>query len=76
MPSQPAFARAWLHQRATAASAVAEVERAELRRLTDAEALRLADALLGAVPIAEVEQARRTSSGFVEQQRLFSRARR
>jgi hypothetical protein len=63
-------------QRAAAARAVEDVERRELRALTDQEALRLADALLAAVPIEEASRQRREHSGLVEQQRLFARARR
>lgn len=46
----------------------------ELRRLTEEEAARIADDLLQLLPWLEDEPDR--GSGLVEQQRLFSRARR
>jgi len=72
----PEFAEAWLRQRERAAVEVAQVEDEELRRLDDPEALRLSDALLAAAPIEQMVADRKTTSGFVEQQRLFARARR
>lgn len=65
-----------MRQRAQGAEAVARVEAAELHRLGDDEALRQADALLSAAPIAQMTADRRATSGFVEQQRLFMRVRR
>jgi hypothetical protein len=76
MSSLPSFAATWLRQRDAGAAAVALVEDAELAALSDTEGLRLADALLGAVRIADIDDTRRTSSGLIEQQRLFARARR
>jgi hypothetical protein len=74
MAELPAFAEAWLRQREQGAAAVAQIEDDELRSLDDAEALRLADALLSAAPIEQMTRDRKTTSGFVEQ-RLFMRAR-
>lgn len=74
-PGLPAFADAWLRQRAAAVEAVAAVEEAELRALSEEEALRQADALLAATPTDALPESRRGDSGFVEQQRLFARAR-
>lgn len=71
----PAFAAAWLRRRDAGARAVAEVEADELARLTPREALAQSEALLAAVSIDAVAD-RRATSGFVEQQRLFGRARR
>jgi hypothetical protein len=76
MADQPPFARAWLRQRELGAAAVAAIEAEELRQLDADEALSLSDALLEATPLEAVEATRRTWSGFVEQQRLFARARR
>ncbi len=76
MVDQPAFAREWLRQREAGDRLVAALERDELRRLDPVEGLRLADMLLAATPLDAVAAARRTSSGFVEQQRLFHRAKR
>lgn len=72
----PADARTWLRQRDAGALAVQAIEDAELRDLDQAVALAQADALLAAVSIEAITDDRRTSSGFVEQQRLFMRARR
>jgi hypothetical protein len=76
MADLPAFAKDWLRQRERGAAAVARVEEQELRDLDDAEALRQADALLSAAPLGLMTADRKTTSGFVEQQRLFARARR
>jgi hypothetical protein len=76
MSDQPSFAVAWLRQRELGAVAVAAIEEDELRKLDDDTALRMADALLAATPREAIEPSRHTSSGLVEQQRLFSRARR
>jgi hypothetical protein len=76
MSTLPPYARAWLHQRDTGAKAVATIEAAELQALDTAHALEQADALLSATPIDEVAPSRRTTSGLIEQQRLFARARR
>lgn len=64
-----------MQQRRTGAIAVAEVEARELRELDPEVALAMSEALLAAAPIAEMTMARRDSSGFVVQQRLFSRRR-
>jgi hypothetical protein len=76
MADHPAYARAWLAQRDAGHLAVAAIEAAELRALGAEEALRLSDALLAATPTHAMSEARRATSGFVEQQRLFGRARR
>ena len=73
--TQPAFAKAWLSQRRAASVAVAEVELRELRELDDATALAMSEMLLSAAPRAVMTAERGQSSGFVEQQRLFSRRR-
>lgn len=76
MRPQPAFARAWLQQRQAGARAVAAVEAEELRSRSAADALRDAEALLSAAPIALMLEGRHATSGLVEQQRLFLLARR
>jgi hypothetical protein len=76
MTGLPPFALAWLRQREQGAAAVAEIEARELRDLDADEALGLSDALLSATPLEPAEATRRTWSGFVDQQRLFARARR
>ncbi|MEO8549026.1 MAG: hypothetical protein ABI678_03615 [Kofleriaceae bacterium] len=72
----PAHARAWLRQREVGAVAVAAIEDAERRELDAAAALAQSEALLSATPLHSITAERRTSSGFVEQQRFFARARR
>lgn len=76
MPTQPSFALEWLRQRQSGAAAVAAIEAEELHALTPAEALAQAEALLDATPLEAIDPSRREWSGFVEQQRLFARARR
>ena len=49
--------------------------REELHRLDPIRALQLVDALLAIAPPREVIEPRRATSGFIEQQRLFRRAR-
>ncbi|MDB4938420.1 MAG: hypothetical protein JWP87_5392 [Labilithrix sp.] len=80
MDSRPKFAAAWYAQRVAASAAVSAVEDAELRALTDAEALRRSEALLSLAASTpnqrEIPEYRRTTSGLVEQQALFARTRR
>jgi hypothetical protein len=68
--------RAWLRQRQLGAIEVAKIEARELRELDPATALAQSEALLAAAPIAVMSAGRRETSGLVEQQRLFARARR
>lgn len=72
----PAHARAWLRQRETGAIALEAIEDAELRQLDAAAALAQSEALLTAIPLNVVTSDRRSTSGFVEQQCIFARARR
>ncbi len=72
----PAYALAWLRQREAGAVAVAAIEDAELRKLDAAAALVQSEALLAAVPLNAITHERRSSSGLVEQQLIFARARR
>ncbi|HEX4421047.1 MAG TPA: hypothetical protein VH165_24185 [Kofleriaceae bacterium] len=72
----PPFARSWLRQRELGAAALQAIEDAELCRLDPAMALAQTEMLLSAVRLDDLPEERRTSSGFVEQQRLFARARR
>ncbi len=69
----PAHARAWLRQRELGAIAVAAIEDAELRQLDAAAALAQSEVLLAAVSLNVVTEERRSTSGFVEQQRIFAR---
>jgi hypothetical protein len=71
----PAHAKDWLRQRHAGDIAVAEIEARELGQLDPAVALAWSDALLAAAAVAEMTIARRDTSGFVEQQRLFTRRR-
>ena len=61
----------WVKQYKNAAIELERRRYDELRALTDEKALRMADAVLS-IPVAN---RRRTSSGLVEQQRIFQRAR-
>jgi len=72
----PPFARSWLQQRELGAAALQTIEDAELRELDPATALAQMEMLLSAVRLDDLPEDRRTSSGFVEQQRLFALARR
>lgn len=72
----PAHARAWLRQRDLGVAAMAAIEDDELRHLDVATALAQSEALLAVTPLESISQERRSTSGFVEQQRLFARARR
>jgi len=72
----PAQARAWLRQHDVGAAAVAAIEDAELCQLDPAAALAQSEALLSATPLDAVTEERVSSSGLVEQQRIFARARR
>ena len=76
MSTLPPYARAWMHQRDAGAAAIAAIEVAELRQLDAVRALEQADALLAATPVDAIAPARRATSGLIEQQRLFARARR
>ncbi len=76
MSEQPDFARAWLQQRRSGEQALEQLAVDDLRSLDAETALARSDALLGATPIPAVSAWRRTTSGFVEQQRRFARARR
>jgi len=74
MVERPAFADAWLRQRDEGARRIAEIEREELRHLDPVRALEMSEALLAVPPPLDLMAARRTTSGFVEQQRWFRRA--
>jgi hypothetical protein len=73
---QPDFARAWLKQRRSGEAALAQLAIDDLRSLDAETALAQSDALLAATPIAAASESRRTTSGFVEQQRRFAHTRR
>ena len=78
MERQPPFAAAWYAQHDAASGALSKVHDDELHALTDAEALLRSDALLSMTASTgpALPEHRRTSSGLVEQQALFSRRRR
>jgi hypothetical protein len=69
----PPFAHAWLKQRQLGDAALEAIEFAELRELDPATALAQTEMLLSAVRLDDLPEERRTSSGFIEQQRLFAR---
>ena len=72
----PDHARAWLAQRQLGAIEIAAVEASELREMTDATARAQSEALLELAATKPYPRERVTSSGIIEQQRLFARARR
>jgi hypothetical protein len=76
MTKLPPYARAWLRQRDSGVKAIATIEATELRDLDAARALMLSDALLAATPIDQIAPSRGVTSGLVEQQWFFARARR
>jgi hypothetical protein len=66
----------WMQSWRRAAIALEEVKREELARMTEAEALRATDRVLALVGTTYHDPRRMTSSGLVEQQRLFQMLRR
>jgi hypothetical protein len=66
--------RAVVAARLAGFAAVEQLRRAELARMTEADAARIADELQQLLPHLELEPDR--GSGLVEQQRIFARARR
>lgn len=72
----PEFAAAWFLQRTAGSAALDAVNADELRGLTEVEALQRTDALLAIGAAAPRSPDRERYSGFVEQQRIFARARR
>jgi hypothetical protein len=63
---------AWLNQWREAGQALAEERRSRLAALTDEQALAAADAVLSLAAALPDSARRRTTSGLVEQQALFS----
>lgn len=61
----------WMQQWHRAAVELERVRRAELARMTDAEALQATDRILALVGSAYAHPQRWTTSGLVEQQRWF-----
>jgi len=68
--------KAWARQWARAGEALLELRRTEIRSLTHEEALSASDDLLSLSDRVPLSPARWSTSGLVEQQRLFSRGRR
>lgn len=71
MSFHPSFAKAWLAQRRKGVAELVDVADAELGALTDDEALRRSEALLSMISGESVPAERRTTSGFLAQQRRF-----
>ncbi len=71
----PEEQRAWMAQWRSAEKALLEVKRQELRALTEEEALATTNELLSAIPFPLPPELERKTSGLVEQQRWFSKAR-
>jgi hypothetical protein len=76
-PADPAVVdeqlRQWVAQWRVAGAELKKQKRAELRALSDSQAIADADMLLNMVPGTWMPKLRETSSGLVEQQRIFSR---
>lgn len=71
----PAEQQQWMLQWRSAAVALEELRRKELRELTDEKAREISQMLLSAAPIPGDPRNKSTTSGFVEQQRIFAKAR-
>ncbi len=71
----PEEQKKWMAQWRLAEVALLEVKREELRALTDDEALDACDIVLANAEEFYVSPQMKTSSGLVEQQRIFMRAR-
>lgn len=65
----------WMAQWRLAAVELERINRAELARMTDAEALRAANRILAQIDTAYRSPSRRVTSGLVEQQRYFGKLR-
>jgi uncharacterized protein YcbX len=72
----PEEQKRWMAQWREAEVALLEVKREELRALSDEEALAVCDILLAEADEFYIPPRAKTSSGLVEQQRIFMRARR
>ncbi len=71
----PEEQRQWMAQWRSAEAALLEVKREELRALTDEEAVAAFNALDMPPELVYRSRARQESLGFVEQQRIFGKAR-
>ncbi len=74
MAETPEEQKQWMAQWRLAEAALLEVKREELRALTDADVLATCDLLLADADKFYVSPGAKTSSGLVEQQRIFMRA--
>lgn len=74
MAETPEEQKQWMAQWRLAEKALLEVKREELRALTDADVLANCDLLLADADQFYVSPRMKTSSGLVEQQRIFMRA--
>lgn len=70
----PEEQKIWMAQWRSAEAALLEVKREELRALTDEDVLAACDLLLADADQFYVPPKLKTSSGLVEQQRIFMRA--
>lgn len=76
MAETPEEQKRWMAQWREAEKALLEVKRAELRALTEHDVLAACDLLLADADHFYIPPRMKTSSGLVEQQRIFMRARR
>ena len=70
MPTE-AQQKAWMDQWRRASEALRAQRFAEIRGLSDADALAAADSLLSIGGLGPISESRRTSSGLTRQQALF-----
>ncbi len=75
MAETPAEQREWMAQWRLAEEGLLEVKRQELRAMTDEEVLETCDLLLADADRFYIAPHYQSSSGLVEQQRIFQRAR-
>jgi hypothetical protein len=68
--------RRWVEQWRTAGPLLEQIRIEELRAMTDEEARKIAECLLEAAPMANDWSPNPSSSGLIEQQRIFRSGRR
>lgn len=71
MPMDAASQRVWMEQWRSAARALEDQRKEELRTMSDAEALAASDALLSLALIVPLNPDRLGDSGLVRQQEIF-----
>ena len=75
LATSPEEQRAWMDQWRSAAIALEEVKREDLQAMTEEQACAMSNMLLSMGPFPESGRVLSNTSGLVEQQRIFMRAR-